>query len=191
MSEHPHHLLGGTAIKPKERHGWERIRYIFHNPETGEYLSRTPKSWALITLFYLVYYTFLACFWALMMFVFWQTLDMSTPKWIAEQSIIGTSPGLGMRPEQTDALIDSSMIVFNKDQKDDSSKVAGWGGWAERLETFLESYTKKGKECSEADQAMPGSGETCMFNLESLGPCNTHGHGYDIGQPCIFLKLNR
>ena len=83
------------------------------------------------------------------------------------------------------------MIVFNKDQKDDSAKVAGWGGWAERLETFLESYTKKGKECSEADQAKPGSGETCMFNLESLGPCNTHGHGYDIGQPCIFLKLNR
>jgi hypothetical protein len=53
------HILGGTAIKPKERHGWERVRYIFHNPETGQILSRTPKSWALIILFYIVYYCFL------------------------------------------------------------------------------------------------------------------------------------
>jgi sodium/potassium-transporting ATPase subunit beta len=110
----PVHLLGGTAIKPKERHGWERIRYILHNPETGTILTRTPLSWALITLFYLAYYTFLASFWALIFFVFWQTIDPKTPKWIAEESIIGTSPGLGMRPEQTDALIDSSMIFFNK-----------------------------------------------------------------------------
>ena len=63
------HILGGTAIKPKERHGWERIRYILHNPETGTILSRTPKSWALITIFYLIYYTFLAAFWSLMMFL--------------------------------------------------------------------------------------------------------------------------
>jgi len=92
------HILGGTAIKPKERHGWERIRYILHNPETGQILSRTPKSWALIILFYLVYYTFLALFWALMLFVFFQTINYDTPKWIAEESIIGTSPGLGLRP---------------------------------------------------------------------------------------------
>ncbi len=34
------HVLGGTAIKPIERHGWERIRYILYNPETGQILSR-------------------------------------------------------------------------------------------------------------------------------------------------------
>ena len=34
------HILGGTAIKPKERHGWERVRYILYNPETGQILSR-------------------------------------------------------------------------------------------------------------------------------------------------------
>ena len=185
------HILGGTAIKPIERHGWERIRYILHNPETGTILSRTPKSWALITIFYLVYYTFLAAFWSLMMFVFWQTLDMSTPKWIAEQSIIGTSPGLGLRPEQTDALIDSSMIFFNKDKQEDAGNVAGWGGWSERLEKFLENYTDKGKVCSETDKPESGSREACQFSLAALGPCNTKGHGYDVAQPCIFLKLNR
>jgi sodium/potassium-transporting ATPase subunit beta len=190
----PVHLLGGTAIKPKERHGWERIRYILHNPETGTILTRTPLSWALITLFYLVYYTFLASFWALIFFVFWQTIDPKTPKWIAEQSIIGTSPGLGMRPEQTDALIDSSMIFFNKDSKDDSENVAGWGSWVERLDAFLSTYENEeqhGLKCSETVKPKPGSGEACHFDLSNLGPCNNKGHGYDIGQPCIFLKLNR
>jgi len=185
------HILGGTAIKPKERHGWERVRYIFHNPETGQILSRTPKSWALIILFYIVYYCFLASFWALMMFIFWQTLDMSTPKWIANESIIGTSPGLGLRPHQTDALVDSSMIVFNMDSKNDTEHIAGWGQWAERLEEFFSTYENKGKVCSIADRPEPGSGEACQFDLANLGPCNTKGHGYDVGQPCIFLKLNR
>jgi len=41
MGDHSQsHILGGTAIKPKERHGWERLRYILHNPETGQILSR-------------------------------------------------------------------------------------------------------------------------------------------------------
>jgi sodium/potassium-transporting ATPase subunit beta len=108
---------------------------------------------------------------------------------MAEQSIIGTSPGLGLRPQQTDALVDSSMIVFNKDQKDDSDKLAGWGQWASRIEEFLATYKNEGKECSLANQ--PESGEACLFNLAHIGPCNASGHGYDVGQPCIFLKLNR
>ena len=52
-------LLGGTAIKPPERHGWEKISYLLYNKDTGEILTRTPKSWALITIFYVIYYALL------------------------------------------------------------------------------------------------------------------------------------
>jgi len=48
-------LVGATAIKPKERHGWEKISYLLYNKETGEILTRTPKSWLLITIFYIIY----------------------------------------------------------------------------------------------------------------------------------------
>jgi hypothetical protein len=37
-------------------------------------MGRTPLSWGLITIFYIIYYTILALFWALMIFVFMQTL---------------------------------------------------------------------------------------------------------------------
>lgn len=50
-------MLGGTAIKPVERHGMEAIRYFFHNPDTGEIMTRTPLSWLLITVFYVIYYS--------------------------------------------------------------------------------------------------------------------------------------
>ena len=53
----PSTLLGGTAIKPVERHGWEAIKYFFYNPDTGEVITRTPMSWLLITVFYVIYYS--------------------------------------------------------------------------------------------------------------------------------------
>ena len=33
-------LLGGTAIKPPERHGWEAIQYIIYDKETGKVFTR-------------------------------------------------------------------------------------------------------------------------------------------------------
>ena len=56
-STKPPALLGATAFKPVERHGWEAIRYFFHNPDTGEIMTRTPLSWLLITVFYVIYYS--------------------------------------------------------------------------------------------------------------------------------------
>jgi len=113
-------LLGGTAIKPVERHGWEAVRYFVHNPETGAFFSRTPKSWFLITLFYLVYYSCLAGFWYGMLQVFFLSLNEDTPKWMKEESIIGVNPGMGVRPRQADPRIDSSMFRFAGDFKDTS-----------------------------------------------------------------------
>jgi hypothetical protein len=105
-------LLGGTAIKPVERHGMEAVRYFIHNPETGAYFSRTPKSWFLIFLFYVIYYTCLGGFWYGMLQVFFMSLNEDTPKWMQDQSIIGINPGMGVRPRQADARIDSSMYLL-------------------------------------------------------------------------------
>jgi len=105
-------LLGGTAIKPIERHGLEAIKYFIYNPETGAYLTRTPKSWFLITLFYAIYYTCLAGFWYGMLQVYFMSLNDDTPKWTQEQNIIGVNPGMGVRPRQADSRIDSSMYLL-------------------------------------------------------------------------------
>jgi len=197
MADAPPQLLGGTAIKPVERHGMEKIRYFLHNPETGEVMTRTPKSWLLITVFYVIYYSCLAAFWAVCMAVFLQTVDLDQPKWQTTNGIIGKSPGLGLRPGQPEDLIDSSIIVFNKESKEDAveKNIPNWQGWKKRVDDFLEVYKNatsegKGKDCE-------GSGEKadkdhgCKVSLGTLKDCGKGNYGYDQGTPCIYLKLNR
>jgi len=177
-------ILGGTAIKPKERHGWEAVRYIIHNPETGEFFTRTPKSWALITGFYIIYYSCLAGFWLAMLNIFFLTLEEKAPKWKGANGLIGDSPGLGLKPAQLNELIDSSMIAFNKDKKEaqgkphDANYVAGWEGWANRTRDFLKPYV----DCT---------GAHCFPKSEIGTECSTYPYGYDKGKPCVYLKLNK
>jgi len=185
-------VLGGTAIKPKERHGWEAVRYLLHNPETGEILTRTPKSWLLITGFYIIYYSCLAGFWAAMLNIFFLTLNENSPKWQGAESLIGVSPGLGLKPGQIPELIDSSMISFALKSKDDqgnpgdSNYVAGTQGWVDRVEKFLNTY-KDNEACVKDGEVKPGS----CFDLSQLGACGTKPYGYEEGKPCVYLKLNK
>jgi len=140
-------MLGGTAIKPVERHGMEAIRYFFHNPDTGEIMTRTPLSWLLITVFYVIYYSCLAAFWAICMVIFLQTVDYNEPKWQTKSSIIGESPGLGLRPKQSQDLVDSAIIMFNKDkqaarseEEQKENKVPSVDEWSGRILEFLSDY---------------------------------------------------
>lgn len=181
-------VLGGTAIKPKERKGWEAVRYLIHNPETGEIFTRTPKSWLLITVFYLIYYSCLAGFWAAMLNIFFLTLEDHQPKWRAADSLIGVSPGVGLQPGQVPDLVDSTMIAFNFENAEDQGKpgdanyLSGWKGWSERTKKFLAKYD---------DQETCQSSDTGCFSLAKLGVCATAPYGFDKGTPCVFLKLNK
>ena len=51
------------------------------------------------------------------MVIFLQTVDYHEPKLQNVDSIIGMSPGLGLRPKQSQELIGSSIIMFNKDKQ--------------------------------------------------------------------------
>lgn len=48
---------------------------------------------AKIFLFYIVLYAFLAAFFAAMLLVFFQTLDLYQPRWQNSNGLIGTNPG--------------------------------------------------------------------------------------------------
>jgi len=208
-------MLGGTAIKPVERHGMEAIRYFFHNPETGEIMTRTPLSWLLITVFYVIYYSCLAAFWAICMVIFLQTVDYHEPKWQTDDSIIGVSPGLGLRPKQPHSdLIDSAIIMFNKDNqtarsedeiKEATDKVPHVGEWSKKIEEFLSDYenaTQKAarKQCSpnvkdkDGKEIVTRNGawdKACNFPVDKIKKACGPKFGYDKGTPCIFLKLNK
>lgn len=81
-------ILGVTAIKPVERHGWEAIKFFFWDPQKRAIMGRTPKSWFLITLFYIIYYAFLIGFWSLMMYIFMTTITDKEPKYQVSYGLV-------------------------------------------------------------------------------------------------------
>lgn len=200
--EHPQALLGGTAIKPPERHGWEAIQYLIYDKDTGAIFTRTPKSWALIFIFYCIYYSCLAAFWYGMLNVFFIFLPENMPKYTLDDSIIGSNPGVGMRPHQPDATIDSSMLFLQYDDSDDSPSIdfetPSNADWAKRYELFVDRFANltQTRDCNFEDYNGDGE-DSCRFDVNVLGECGQKPYGFLVsGQqkkvaPCVLLKINR
>merc|ERR1719481_2178524 len=112
--------LGAVAIKPPgwDRTGWEAFRYFLYDPDKGTILSRTPLSWLLITIFYIIYYTCLSIFWCGCLFIFQMTLPakIEGPKWQQRGSLIGTNPGLSILPRNHDYKLESNLYKFHLDE---------------------------------------------------------------------------
>lgn len=85
-----------------------------------------------ILLFYLVFYAGLAGFFAGLLAVFWQTLDLERPKWQLAESIIGTNPGLGFRPMPPEAHLGSTLIWYKSNRPDNMIY------WHDTVNKFLE-----------------------------------------------------
>ena len=60
--------------------GLEAFCQFVWNQEKKEFFGRTGLSWLKITVFYIIYYSLLAAFWALMLFIFYQTIDDTVPR---------------------------------------------------------------------------------------------------------------
>jgi len=182
--------LGGTAIKPVgwDRTGWEAFRYMIWNPDTGEVLTRTPLSWAKITVFYCIYYSCLAAFWLACLNIFFLTLpeNKAGPKWQKGDGLIGNNPGVGLRPKNTNERIDSQMFKLVSSTTDDEDGGDGEcdknACYAVRMRKFLEAYDKPAMEGYQA------------FNpTAELGPCGTFPYGFTGPnvKPCIVVKFNK
>lgn len=166
-------------------------------------MGRTPLSWLLITVFYIIYYAFLAGFWILMLYVFFQTIDDKDPKWKVTEGLIGKSPALGVRPGQDYELIDSSMILFRTDMAEKANKkakVPGYKSWIKKTADFLkEEYDDKQSARNDAARDCPDGKKPadlkreqfCKFDMNILDKCKSGDFGYKNGEPCILLKLNR
>nr|XP_040037463.1 sodium/potassium-transporting ATPase subunit beta-2b isoform X1 [Gasterosteus aculeatus aculeatus] len=176
--------------KDGEKSGWKE--YIW-NPRTREFMGRTASSWGLILLFYVVFYIFLAGLFALTMYVMLQTLDDYKPTW---QDRLAT-PGMVIRPKSDETY----EIVY------DTRNTETWDLYAQALDKFLTPYnnslqTEKNKECTpdeyflqeDTGDVKNNPKRSCQFNrtiLEACSGINDRYYGYQIGQPCIIIKLNR
>jgi len=202
-------MMGGTAIKPV---GWDRtfcesLQYMIYDPANGTILTRTPLSWLKIIVFYCIYYTFLAGFWLGCLNIFFMTLPEGRPKWEQDASIIGSNPGVGLRPKQTDAMIDSAMFVLKAGDEDmrptnmgkpDEGEGDKNIDYAVRMQKYLKKYedTEGLRDCEE--NVINKDSQGCIFDMATLDECAEFPYGYvanksiqSFAEPCIFLKFNK
>lgn len=174
-----------------------------YNGETSQCFGRTGTSWGKIFIFYVTYYLFLAGFFSLCMFLFYQTLDtVELPKYSPgnEDSIL-KNPSLGFRPRPPMDNIESSMIRYSSD------KAWTYSTWTNSLNALIKGkeetkkirdYSKKqtGENiifCNTTSIPDQEAGQVCNYDVSFLGTECTEENswGYASDSPCILLKLNR
>jgi len=181
----------GTASKPPDRTFCESIRIFFYNSENGSFCSRTPKSWSQILLFFLCFYAVLFGLWASWMYAFLMSLPetASGPKYMLEGSLLGTNPGVGLKPGndmrelQSKPNIRQSFTLHRLASSYDTEIKHRNKEYADRLKLFLDQYSITSNDRSTEYQKFP---------LETLGDCWKYPYGYlDDLEPCFILSLNR
>ncbi|XP_073479586.1 sodium/potassium-transporting ATPase subunit beta-2-like isoform X1 [Aquarana catesbeiana] len=184
--------------EPKQKRSCSQImdewKEFMWNPRTREFMGRTASSWAMILMFYLVFYAFLTAVFILSMWVMLQTIDEYNPKY-ADRLV---NPGLMIRPK-----LDTLEIVYSINGQN-----ATWQRYVDGLNTVLQDYNQsvqehRGTVCpSGVYNRQDDFGEVrnypkkaCQFVRDNLGDCSGIGvdpmFGYANGTPCVLIKMNR
>merc|ERR1711963_230982 len=191
--------------KPDTKEGFAGFLEFLYNKKTGEVLGRSAKSWAQITLFYIVYYSCLAAFWAAMMAAFLNiSITDDAPRWTLDESLIGSRPGLGIKPSQHSDSLDSTIIyldtaTYEAPTNCDDTGLKSNKGYQCSIQKFLETNFNEstGNDCSgEQDAKNAFRGKTwCRPDIGGLGECGGAPYGYQPQgnnvSPCVFIKLNK
>lgn len=174
-------------MMPKQNSKLEAVRLFFWDARTKKCMGRTGESWLKIIAFYIALYAILAAVWTLFFIMFQQTISDRAPKWILDQSLIGKNPGLGFRPRNPPSRIDSALISFKAGPDGD------YGHWIDDLSTYIERNTRKNGSFVENCNDKRDDESYCPFDTSVIPPeCSAaRNFSFDIGKPCILVKVNR
>lgn len=158
-------------------------------------IGRNGKSWAKIGLFYVCFYGFLAGFFAAMLTVFLQTINV---------------PGIGSNggPKYVEMLAADSILFkaapgLNLVNPISSYKKSELDAWKKTTEDYL-----KGFDAGEADRKCSNKTDGyskeeffsenptkfCKFVTDQIkDECNggSTDYGYEAGKPCLFIQINK
>jgi len=154
------------------------------NSEKKQFFGRGGASWAKIALFYIIFYSCLAGFFAIMMAGFFKTMSDVEPSLTGMYSLIKQNPGMGFRPRRNheSTLIKFTAEIDGHKEKGDYDKLIN------ETMKFLRAggYIDKDNKPVESE-----SNDTYALDEHTLHHCPLNDFGFRAGQPCILLKMNK
>jgi len=187
----------GKPAEPEEKVGFvegigqtlSAFGTFIYDSENGLVMGRNGKSWARISVFYLFYYAFLACLFALSINITMSCMPKDKPYFQTRLQ----APGVVIQPKLPSATAQNSDIRY-------SIKSQDYEKYTEQLDSFLEPYQaskQEGEGWKNCTVPVDVSNEdqdyqvACKQDISQLGLCSGAGYGYADGQPCLLLKVNK
>jgi sodium/potassium-transporting ATPase subunit beta len=174
------------------------IKQALWNPQTKTCLGRTGDSWLKIIGFYVCLYSCLAAIWSMYYGIFHLTISDKYPKWTLGESIIGTNPGVGMRPHSPRERVESALIHYREGSNGDFQH------WVENISGYLSELSGETAannsnsqtikiNCNEKKSDEEARETICPFDSSAIpADCKAaQNYSFPLGQPCILIKLNR
>jgi len=173
---------------------------LIYNSEDGTIFTRTPASWGKIGLFYLIYYTCLASFFAGLLAIFlYSFTDDKAPLLTGQRSVLPQNPGMGFRPMPD---VEKTLIKYSV------SDAKTYQPYVDAFEQFLQPNDssinyREGqdsglfRDCSNEalDRPAAWADLPCKFLVDDfpdvMEHCVNARYGYEEGTPCIAVKLNK
>jgi len=163
------------------------------NPEEQTIMGRTILDWGLVFLFNFVFIASLLAMSSVFCGLFFWYIDWNFPMMQGANSILQI-PGMSFRPQPD---VDTRLIRF---VKGDTTSYQHYLDHTEAYIQYYENELQVGEnyiDCSAANYAArrpdKDLDKVCEFNPIVLGgDCvKQQNYGYDDGQPCVLLKLNK
>ena len=163
--------------------------FLWHGP-TGKILGRSVLSWARILLFYAVFIIGLVAFNGILYAMYMEVyIDDNYPRLKNMQTPILGNPGMGFRP-----MPDHRTTLIRFEQ----GKPSSYKPYADHIQAYLLQYENEAQEsevfidCTNLNEQNRDRKKACRFSIDQLGDCTwQRDYGYDDGQPCVLLKLNK
>lgn len=163
--------------------------FVWHGP-TGSIFGRSLLSWARLLLFYLVFYAIIFLFCAILYaLLLGPYIDNNYPRLKNMQTPILGNPGMGFRP-----MPDHRTTLIRFEQ----GKPSSYKPYADHIQAYLLQYENEAQEsevfidCTNLKEEDRVLSKACRFSIDQLGNCTwQRDYGYDDGQPCVLLKLNK
>jgi len=170
------------------------VRRIMRNvwdPDKEEVFRRSELSWARILLYHLGLFSVIAAYAALAFALYLEVyIDKNHPRTQGNDTLLMGWPSLAFRPMPN---FRTTLIRFEQ------GKPASYKPFSDHIQAILLQYENDEQEseafidCTNLAEADRNKAKACRFQIDTLGPeCVwQRDYGYDEGQPCILLKLNK
>nr|CDS26798.1 nervana 2 [Hymenolepis microstoma] len=156
------------------------------NPKEKTFFGRTCRSWTLIFIYFVFFYSILASFWIGMLSVLtYGLISTESPSMTGMQSLLKLNPGLSIVPRINDEATLLQVTTFDSNLKED---------YLNFMKEYLSQYPEESSNCDfETGQRKSGTiHESCKFPLSLLGPCaDPEKYLTDYSNACFYLKLNK